>query len=727
MKKALVYIVLLVAWLAPSLVSAQVGTALRASNRTASSQQSPTYNPYNNTDNPDSLQNATPEGIIYDNGEEADSVLRMKVFMFPSSKHEVKIRSIQHPSLDPTGTQMHNPTHRLDGDYKIDLGALGQTAMSLFPKATPFSRSYNTNRGNGIPSPLPGHHTYKYFQTQTPYTLLGYGSSLNKDYQIQIIHSQNIKQRWNMAFLYDLTSRDGQYTNSSVTSHIIDLTTNYYSRDARYQLQAGMSLNRHRQGENGGVQNDTTCWSYNRPIGVPINMYAAQNQWRNFSIDLHQSFNTVRQLAHHRPIVKTFYDTVHTLPAVDSTAHSDTGSTPTIIQYDSIVGYDTLMPHEPHILNTGVLAMDFELARMRRIFADNQADSRFYDPSLLDTTFYYDSTQLWHLATDIYWTNDAYMHHRWANPLVLQVGVRPQYDRLQFAMPGRHINEFNLTAFASADLHIKRMLLHAKAEEASGGRRNGDYHIEGILSVPAGQCSRFRLHASSEAQSPDLLFYHNEGHYSWDVDSYDKIKRQHLNINYDMHRPDSLKGHLRTVETNTSATLLSNNVWFADNMQPVQGDATGLLLQGKFMVHLQFGWFSIRLQEMLQHSSNDDVIRVPLFASKNSLYADATIFGGALHIQTGFDIRYHTRFKADGWNPVLGAFYRQDEQEIGNYLVADFWINLQVKRASIYLKASHFNAPLEELMKLTPSYFSLPHYPLEDFGLYWGITWKFFN
>ena len=130
---------------------------------------------------------------------------------------------------------------------------------------------------------------------------------------------------------------------------------------------------------------------------------------------------------------------------------------------------------------------------------------------------------------------------------------------------------------------------------------------------------------------------------------------------------------------------------------------------------------------MLQYSSDNNVIRVPLFASKNSLFADIFLFHRALHMQTGFDIRYHTKYYADGWNPVLGAFYRQDDVEVGNYLVTDFWITLQIKRASIYLKASHFNAPIENLTSFTPAYFSLPHYPMEGFGLYWGVTWKFFN
>ena len=67
-------------------------------------------------------------------------------------------------------------------------------------------------------------------------------------------------------------------------------------------------------------------------------------------------------------------------------------------------------------------------------------------------------------------------------------------------------------------------------------------------------------------------------------------------------------------------------------------------------------------------------------------------------------------------------FFKQDKIEVGNYLWADFFINLQVKRASIYAKAGHFNSFLE-----SHSYYLLPHYPANQLGFYFGLTWKFFD
>lgn len=688
------------------------GNKPATTNSSTSAPSNPLNYPDQSNDNPDSVRNDMPEGIVYDSGEEADSLLRERVFRFHRFVRDVKMRSFSHPLLEPSGIQFFNPVHTMNGDYYIDRGALGQVHLSLFPFSPSSTPLPLQNRFAANPSPVYCQqlHWFNLFQTQTPYTVLSYGSSLNKDYQISIVHTQNIKPRWNIAFLYDLVSRDGLYTNSDVTNHILDATTNYYSEDSRYQLQAGITMNRLRQQENGGVQNDTTCWDYPRESGVPINMYAAQNQWREFGVWIHQSYNTVRQFEYHKPLVAQTKDSLPT---------------------DTIIGYDTIRPHQPHTFNTGVFALDLNFNCTRRIFSDTQADGWFYNTTP-DTTFFFDSTQLYRFDAELYWTNDAYMSHRWKNPVSVYAGIRPEVSTLHFASDtlwGSGIHEFAVNTFARAIVELHRFKLQASAEEVTGRRRNGDYRLNASASIQAGSNSIFSASVLSEALSPDLVFYHNKGSYNWHFadDAYNKTKRQQVSLDYHLMLPDTTEGHLRMIHTYTSATLLSDNVWLNSSMMPVQGNATGLLLQAYATTQLRFGWFNIKLAATLQNCNDDNVIRVPLFAGKSSMYADTYLFHKALRLQTGIDLRYHTRYYADGWNPVLGAFYRQDGQQVGNYIVADAWINMQIKRASIYLKASHFNAPIESILNITPNYFSLPHYPMEAFGLYWGITWKFFN
>ena len=189
--------------------------------------------------------------------------------------------------------------------------------------------------------------------------------------------------------------------------------------------------------------------------------------------------------------------------------------------------------------------------------------------------------------------------------------------------------------------------------------------------------------------------------------------------------------HSSLLQVHLAAQHISHNVWFTqytldDNktaLFPQQSDGSALLLQCRVNLNLSvFGWLHYDMQQHVQYSSDQEQIRVPLFASKNSIYADFKLFNNVLHTQIGTDIRYHTAYKADGYDPVMGAFYRQDEVEVGNYLWADFFINIQVKRASIYAKAAHLNSFLEE-----HSYCILPHYPAKQFGFFFGMTWKFFD
>lgn len=336
------------------------------------------------------------------------------------------------------------------------------------------------------------------------------------------------------------------------------------------------------------------------------------------------------------------------------------------------------------------------------------------------------------------------MQHRWSNPVIITAGIRPQYDELRFAEPGVKTNEFNISPFAKAKITMGRVSMLFSAEEINGDRRVGDYRFDGSLNLGLGRSSLLSISALSQANSPDLIYYYNRGAYSWSVTDYNKTKIQRLTATFDFNnsylkiqnsnKVDSTESKsqnsifkIQYSKLSLSSTLLSDNVWFDSQMRPTQGDATALLLQADLSAHLALGWFNIRTHQLVQHTSDNDVVRLPLFASKNSIFADFVLFKGALRTQIGVDLSYHTKYYADAWNPLLGAFYRQDGVQVGDYLVADLWLTLQVKRATIYLRASHLNAPIEKLAGLTPSYFSLPHYPYENFSLYWGLTWRFFD
>lgn len=659
-----------------------------------------------------------PKGIVY-HVDIPDSVLQASVFMFNRLPVQVKIMDVRHPTLTPTGAQFSDCLDAFNGDYFLTVTELGHPHLSLFPSFESTPRLVYKN--NMYPGLYKTPENLTFYQVQNPYTLLSYNSSLDKDYQVHVTHTQNVNERWNFALDYHLISPTGVFSNSSATDHFFDFNTNYYSRDARYQLSAGFIWQRMVLGENGGLSNEDIF--INKRIsnmgGVPVNLTNRYSNNKDHTVFVRQTFNTVRQFEWYRPVVETFIDTI----PVDDTLHvthfdSIQGdsvvidSIVTTFRYeprDSIVDYDTILPHDPHVYNTGVLGLDLQWDKQKYRFMDSTLYNR--------------------ISASLFWTNDAYIDHRWRNPLKLYGGIRPEMSWLRMddsLYSNATIRQVAFYPFARLEISPwPATELNVYAEAAPN---LSEYNLDARLVFPfrdsiGNSIQNISFRAVIKAHNPELIY---------------KVQMQRRGANYsidlkpigirkleaDYKRGDFLQVHL-------AAQHIGHNVWFEQHtltdsttvLLPHQSDGNALLLQGRVNLNLKItSWLHYDMQQHVQYSSDKEQIRVPLFASKNSIYADFKLFNNVLHTQVGFDIRYHTAYKADGYNPALGVFYRQNEVEVGNYLWADFFINLQVKRASIYAKAAHFNSFIEE-----HSFCILPHYPSKQFGFFFGITWKFFD
>ena len=659
-----------------------------------------------------------PKGIEY-HVDIPDSVLQASIFMFKRPTVQVKIMDVSHPTLTPTGAQFSDRLDALNGDYFLTVTELGHPHLSLFPSFESTPRLvYKTNIYPGLYK-TPDNLTF--YQVQKPYTLLSYNSSLDKDYQVHVTHTQNINERWNFALDYHLISPTGVFSNSSATDHFFDFNTNYYSRDARYQLSAGFIWQKMVLGENGGLSNEAIF--INKQIsnmgGVPV---VATNRYSNntdHTVFVKQTFNTVRQFEWYRPIMDKYIDTI----PVNDTLHLtrfDTNQGDSVLfdtvvttyryeVHDTIVDYDTIQPNAPHVYNTGVLGLELQWDKQKY----RSRDSILYNK----------------LSASLFWTNDAYMDHRWHNPLKLYGGVRPEVSWLQLDDSNYTQSKVRKVAlYPFARLEVSPWPAAELNVYAEAAPNLSEYNLDARLVFPfrdslGNSAQDLTFRAVVKACNPELIYQAQtlltSSGYTIDLKPVGVRK-----VEADYRHGDLLQVHL-------AAQHIGHNVWFEQHplpdstttLLPHQADGNALLLQGRVNLNLKLTrWLHYDMQHHLHYSTDQDQIRVPLFATKNSIYADFNLFHSVLHTQVGFDIRYHTLYMADGYDPILGVFYRQNDVEVGNYLWTDFFINLQVKRASIYVKAAHFNSFLE-----SHSYCILPHYPSKQFGLFFGVTWKFFD
>ena len=654
----------------------------------------------NNTFGNDSsfADTSATKGLVYAK-ETPDSVLRSKVFFFHYTQHNVKIDEVWNPTLDPTGVQFSDPLDAFNGNYYLGQGTIGHPHMTVIPTfADGLSYSLQSEGQDGY---LKTPESIRMYQTLTPYTLLSYNNTLNKDYLVHVAHTQNIIPGWNVSFDYQLICPEGNLSGSGAKNHYLDVTTNYFSRDSRLQVQAGFIWQSLRMDENGGLSDDSyfTGNQTSNLGGLPVVLYNSQSRSLHHDAFVHATYNLVQQVEkyRHRYEMSARYDTVN----ADSVN----------MVVDTIEYVDTIPVGTPHVINAGVFGVEMDYARWKRAaYLSNFSDSLLWSNA----------------SATLFWTNDAYPDHRWHNPLKITLGIMPRrLDAIvttdTTAGPDTLVTSAIVNPFAKIEMALGRFNLQAKGKLDNtplglhSNLQEPDYHAAATLrfDFDSNGNSGIELLGALSRQTPEIRMLH--------VSNYvlDPISSQHYNLHL-FHSSDS--GFFQLIDLSAGMTHMSHNVWYDSALSVCSGSDDFWYYQAALTLNLQWGWFHVDMQQFLQHSTDKVQLDVPIWANKNSIYADFTLFRRALRMQVGVDIRYYTAFAPDAYDPATGLFFQQDT-ETGDYLWGDAFINLQVKRASIYVKAGHINA----LWESTPRYFLLPHYPGNRFGLFWGMTWNFFD
>ena len=92
---------------------------------------------------------------------------------------------------------------------------------------------------------------------------------------------------------------------------------------------------------------------------------------------------------------------------------------------------------------------------------------------------------------------------------------------------------------------------------------------------------------------------------------------------------------------------------------------------------------------------SDNIINLPEIVSRNTFYYSTDMFKKALYLQTGFGIKYFSKFYMNGYDPLLSELYVQNEKEIGEFPIIDFFINAKIQQTRLYFKFEHFNSSAE--------------------------------
>jgi hypothetical protein len=181
----------------------------------------------------------------------------------------------------------------------------------------------------------------------------------------------------------------------------------------------------------------------------------------------------------------------------------------------------------------------------------------------------------------------------------------------------------------------------------------------------------------------------------------------------------TLNDHLYFADvSNASQIALSQQI-----IAPKQYSGTINYLKLKASREFVFGKFALDNTLLYQKTvQSDNILNVPEFVTRNTLYFSQHMFKKALFFQTGVTLNYFTKYLANDYNPVIGEFFVQNKKEIGDYMNLDLFFNAQIQRTRIYITAEHFNSSLSG-----NNFYSSPTNPYRDFMIRIGLVWNFFE
>ncbi len=624
-------------------------------------------------------------------------------------------------------------------DYPFFRKDVNATWLGVAGSAVQYYNYFNRTSENGVSFYQPyeswtySAKTLPFYNTKTAYTELSYTGTLFANTQkasdnLHILTSQNIFPEFNYTLEYNRFGGNGIMENETTANKSLSASFNYTGK--KYLMHAGYIHNKITRNENGGTTDnamvrDTTLDARE----YPIHLSKASNKIVKKTFFLDQQYripftfiNTMRD----KKWDKAYRERI--LASGDSLMIASVDSLVLLAAQEREAARDTLDPED---ITTAFIGHSSEYSVFRKRYEDQISSSdeiarQFYCDFLYNPTNSYDSTRVSKLENRVFlrlqpWADDAIV-----SKLNAGVGNRITnwYDFDPTFLKGNTNTIWN-SSFVYAGVEGQlRDYIHWDA--------SGDYVFLGSemndMSIKAN--ALFTLHPFRRARkSPVSLNVHFETSLKEPEHYHNHFYSNHFKWNNDFRKTSETKLQARLdipkwkVSAEVGYALLDGNIYF-DSLAVVRQNTSPMsVLSASLSKDFAFGPLRMDNRILFQVSSNQDVVPVPTLAANSRLYLQFDISKGTMKMQIGGDVWYNTLYYSPAWNPAVGVFYNQKQTQYHNGPVIDAFINVQWKRACIFLKAENVGQgwPMEK-----NDYFSAHHYIRTQRALKFGVYWPFY-
>lgn len=528
----------------------------------------------------------------------------------------------------------------------------------------------------------------RYYSVATPLTELYFKTVMEQGQSLDAFITVNTAPNLNFSLAYKGLNSVGKYVNQLSSAGNFRFTTNYHTINLRYQIKAHFTAQDLSNGENGGIisnadfEGDDPAYTERARLSVFNEDATSLLEGNRYFIDHHFRINKTKAnnnlfIDHQFNFENKFFEFTQT--TIASTLLDPDGGTPLLFNR--------------------------------------------YGPSYVTSNI-----------------NDKTRYNRMYN----KVGATYEnvlLGKFQFFVEDFNYNYYYKTLIVFADGSLIPSSLNDRINTLGGsyvyqkGRWNGiatfsnsiseqsmrNLDVKGNFQIDDENSIGFKL--QNNTKIPDHvynLFQSSYKSYNW-------------SNNFNNEKINNLEAIAETKWGTASAQIstIQDKLYFTNSsidplqviIKPEQFTGTIKYFSLKLAKEFRFGKFALDNTLLYQQvEQSQAIVNVPKFTTRNSFYFSDHIFKRALFLQTGFTLNYFTKFYANDYNPVVGDFYIQNQKQIGNFPMIDFFLNAKIQQTRIYLKAEHFNSSFTG-----NDFYSAPSYPYRDFIVRFGIVWNFFQ
>lgn len=523
-----------------------------------------------------------------------------------------------------------------------------------------------------------GREEIKYYQIKDnrPYTDLYYSQINQRNNFIKAEFAHKFNDNFYLSLQYSLANQTGYFAHQRLRNQNVGATIRFLSNNSKYHGYLNFFTNAVKHENNGGVIDDTIVGlATDFLANLDVNSTSAQTQYN------------LTEVSYTQFLYNNDVDSVGgKTKATNEWSHRIT------YQFNRYKFFDASPPAN------GVL---YGIASV-----NPRGIRQFIRHQVLENELSFRQAIGGSLTSAPIWVK-AYVRHTWnavyQEPITFDI--------------------HNITAGLIAQNNPQFKLKYKLEGQLTWAERQLDFFVKGRVGYDLGPIGFLQGTALFQRYQPSLI--DRQLYVSWDQvwDNNLLFKQvQEVNFggsyNYKLDRKNwglKFKGEVLN-------HTLSNWIYY-DSSQVYQASESVNILQVKAQGDFRIWKINLDNQVVWQPVlAGQEYVRVPELLLKHNLYFQDYIFNRAMLAKVGVLFYYQTAYNANGYAPLTGAFYNQDNFTLAIDPRVDVYASFRIWQFRFFARAENLLYFLYER-----NYATAYRHPITNFIVRFGVSWRLFD